>query len=49
MKLEIRRAIYETLPQMNNQVKSAAQLTHAEIKEIVVEKVKKKLYADQRN
>jgi len=46
MKLEIRKAIYETLPQMNNQVKSAAQLTNAEVKEIVVEKVKEKLYAD---
>ena len=46
MKLEIRKAIYETLPQMNNQVKSAAQLTNAEVKAIVVEKVKEKLYAD---
>jgi len=46
MKLEIRKAIYETLPQMNNRVKNAAQLTKTEVKEIVVEKVKEKLYAD---
>lgn len=46
MTLEIRKTILETLPQVNNRVKSAAELTTAEIKDIVVEKVKQTLLAD---
>lgn len=43
--LEIRKTILETLPQVNNRVKSAAELTTKEIKEIVVEKVKQTMLA----
>ena len=44
--LEIRKTILATLPQVNNRVKSAAELTTEEIKETVVEKVKQTLLAD---
>jgi type III restriction enzyme len=44
--LSIRKTIFATLPQVNNRVKSAAELTTAEIKEIVVEKVKQTILAD---
>lgn len=44
--LEVRNSIYEALPQINNRVKSAAELTTQEIKEIVVEKVKQNMLAD---
>jgi len=46
LKLEIRNAIRETLPQVNNRVKSAAELTTKEIREIVVEKVKETILSD---
>jgi len=43
--LDIRKTIFETLPQVNNRVKSTAELTTQEIKEIVVEKVKQTMLA----
>jgi type III restriction enzyme len=45
VKLEIREKIYEALPQVNNRVKTAAELTLPEIKKIVVEKVKEAMLA----
>ncbi len=46
--LDIRKTILETLPLVNNRVKSAAELTTQEIKEIVVEKVKQTMLGDPR-
>lgn len=45
--LEIRKTIYATLPQVNNKVKSASELNHQEIKEIVVAKVKEQLLSSE--
>jgi len=46
LKLEIRKSIYEAIPQVNNAVKSVAELTTKEIKEIVVNKVKETILSD---
>jgi len=45
--LEIRKTIYATIPQVNNKVKSASELTKQEIKEIVVAKVKEQLLSSE--
>lgn len=41
--LEIRKTIYAAIPQVNNKVTSASELSRQEIKEIVVAKVKEQL------
>ncbi|MBV5329282.1 MAG: DEAD/DEAH box helicase family protein [Chlorobium sp.] len=43
IKLEIRKTIYATIPQVNTKVKSVADLSKQEIKDIVVAKVKEQL------
>ncbi|MEI8355594.1 MAG: DEAD/DEAH box helicase family protein, partial [Deltaproteobacteria bacterium] len=41
--LEIRKTIYQTIPQINNKVKSITELSNQEIKDIVVGRVKEQL------
>jgi type III restriction enzyme len=41
--LEIRKMIYETIPQVNNRVKSVAEVSNQEIKDIVVGRVKEQM------
>jgi lipid II:glycine glycyltransferase (peptidoglycan interpeptide bridge formation enzyme) len=41
--LEIKKTIYETIPQVNNEVRSVHELSQTDIKDIVVAKVKEQL------
>lgn len=42
--LEVKKAVYETLPEVTAEVTSVQDLTRAEIKELVIEKIRQKLY-----
>ena len=44
--LEIRKTILDTLPELNREAKNVNELTRSEIKEIAVEKIKRKIYSD---
>lgn len=43
--LQIKKTIYDTIPQVNNKVKSVTELSQQDIKDIVVEKVKEQLFS----
>ena len=44
--LELRKTILDTLPELNKDAKNVNELTSSEIKEIAVEKIKRKIYSD---
>lgn len=44
IKLDVKTAIIETLPELNKEVKNISQLTNEEIKTIAVEKIKEKVF-----
>ena len=44
--LELRKTILDTLPELNKDAKNVNELTRSEIKEIAVEKIKRKIYSD---
>ena len=44
--LELRKTIIDTLPELNKDAKNVNELTRSEIKEIAVEKIKRKIYSD---
>ena len=44
--LELRKTIIDTLPELNKDAKNVNELTRLEIKEIAIEKIKRKIYSD---
>ena len=44
--LELKKTILDTLPELNKEAKNVNELTRPEIKEIAVEKIKRKIYSD---
>jgi type III restriction enzyme len=44
--LELRKTILDTLPELNKDAKNVNELTRSEIKEIAIEKIKRKIYSD---
>jgi type III restriction enzyme len=44
--LELRKTIFDTLPELNKNAKNVNELTRPAIKEIAVEKIKRKIYSD---
>ncbi|MBU4414059.1 MAG: DEAD/DEAH box helicase family protein [Proteobacteria bacterium] len=44
--LELRKTIFDTLPELNKDAKNVNELTRPEIKEIAVEKIMRKIYSD---
>ena len=44
--LELRKTILDTLPELNKNAKNINELTKSEIKEIAVEKIKRKIFSD---
>jgi type III restriction enzyme len=46
--LELKKTILDTLPELNKNAKNVNELTRSEIKEIAIEKIKRKIYSDPR-